>query len=201
MKKQKQTKKESHHQEWLLPPCDSLLEPEPKKDPSDSCWMKVFRKVYADLESTLPLGTILKVSINPRLTKTLARCLRSAKDPYGCFRIELSKQVLALDDPRILGDVIAHELIHTIDGCFNHSAKFKSMAKMASRFGYHVQTHFSYAYYNLENPNPKKPKEYKYIIECQTCHQQIRRVRKSKLIERPEHYRCAICGGTFKRIV
>lgn len=204
--KKKKNKNESHHKEWHLPvPSPILSDPfagtDPDADPKDLFWRKVFYDVYNNLKTIFHFGTITEISVNPRLTRSLARCLQAPEEPEGCFKIELSNQATALEDPKMLGDVIAHELIHTIPGCFNHSPNFKFMAEYARLKGYDVQTRFSYERYGLENPNAKKTEDYKYIVECQRCHQQIRRVRMSKLIEHPEQYRCTLCGGTFKRIV
>lgn len=42
--------------------------------------------------------------------------------------------------------------------------------------------------------------EIKYILECQSCGAQIKRMRMSKAVKSPWRYRCP-CGGKLKRVL
>ena len=43
--------------------------------------------------------------------------------------------------------------------------------------------------------------DYKYLIVCTQCGREVRKNRKSSIVDYPQLWRCGICGGTFKRVV
>lgn len=118
-------------------------------------------------------------------------CRKVAK---GLFQIWIT-------DLAIHGDIkstIVHELIHTVDGCFNHGKEFQSLANWLSRvYGIELGTRASKREMALS-------KEYriakaKYIIRCEKCGQIILRERATRLVKFPMTYSCG-CGGELIRI-
>ena len=151
-------------------------------------------------------GVIL-ISYNSRLRSTMGRLMQSQMTSYRkakkkidslYYILEVSPQFMQLGSRQAKRDVIAHEIIHTVTGCFNHSPLFKVIAAQLNgmRLGYYIQTKFSYSNYdNLERPERKLAK---YAVVCQICGKQITRMKKSRVITHPEKYRCPYCGGKLK---
>lgn len=104
--------------------------------------------------------------------------------------MEISSFALDYSDEEIK-DIVAHELIHTCRGCFNHGERYKKYMKRVNTLGYNVST----TYKGEEKPpvelNPK------YIAQCKKCGYKIFRMKKSKLISKPYLYKCPKCGGKF----
>ncbi len=159
-----------------------------------------YRKVRNDLERIrVPMGSVSEVRLNPRLKSTKGRCVKKG----NTFEIEINPSIIDDTKPNILDDVLAHELIHTVPYCQNHSARFKKwmMYVNSALPGYHIQVYFRYEDYGLENPREAmKTEDYPYLIECEQCHAQIGRLKKSNLVSHPQRYRCANCGGRLIRI-
>jgi len=129
---------------------------------------------------------------NSRAKKRLGSC-RKISEPLGtAFRIDISTELYKADDDK-LKTVLMHELLHTVKGCFNHGKKWKLMAATVNReMGLNIKT-------TAEMPagsesNTSNP-VYRYKIVCQSCGNTSYRVKRSKVIEHPENYRCAKCGG------
>lgn len=82
----------------------------------------------------IPLsGEIEKTVINDRAKKRLGACKKVIKpDGKTKFIIEISSVILSCSEKEICG-VIAHELIHTCEGCFNHGRMWKEYADRANR--------------------------------------------------------------------
>lgn len=113
--------------------------------------------------------------------------------PY--FQIEICEAMLDADEQEIK-NVLAHELLHTCYGCYNHGKRWKAYAeKINNMYGYNITSTTTYDKIGLEKPEKKVT--YRYRIECRKCGKIFYRQRKSKLIENPGRYRCT-CGGKLK---
>lgn len=135
---------------------------------------------------------------NSRLKRTLGRCSKYDQDPKNqqYFLIEISSYLLKTQNPALLRDVIAHELIHTIPGCDNHGPAFKKAAKKLNAYFpgvYNVQVKANLADYGLE-----APKTNHYKIVCQDCHYTMYRQRMSKFLRQIDCYQCPKCHGPLK---
>lgn len=141
----------------------------------------------------IPLsGEIEKTVINDRAKKRLGACKKVIKpDGKTKFIIEISSVILSCSEKEICG-VIAHELIHTCEGCFNHGRMWKEYADRANReYDYNIRR-----LAELEDSDIKS--EYaaknKYTIKCKKCGTVYERVRVCPLVKNPERYRCGKCG-------
>ena len=121
-----------------------------------------------------------------------ARCCKF-KRPFSStniqeeFTIEVSESALNIPTPS-LQTIIAHEVLHTVEGCFNHTKKWKMFAKRMNDFcGYKIQR--TTANLDMSGYSPK----FNYMLQCETCGMQIGRRKKSKVIEHPEKYKCPRC--------
>lgn len=156
---------------------------------------KLFTEVKNDAAAmALPYNPHVRYLGLDRCTRSLGRCRRQlGRDGHTpVYTITISRYIDTLSLQEIK-DVMMHELIHTIPGCFNHSAQFTRFADMINHKSqqiYHVQTRYKGSTFQQNTP-------YKYVIECSHCGQRLYRTRKSTITEHPGRYRCT-CGGKFQ---
>ena len=137
---------------------------------------------------------IISITINNRLSRSLGRCRRK----YGDFYIELAGKVARDDvDLHFIKNIIMHELVHTMPGCFNHGPEFHRIGDMVSRkLGYHIDTHETVE--NMEAAGVKpiiKSEEAKYALVCKKCGAKIYKMRWCNALANPGNYRHTACGG------
>lgn len=147
------------------------------------------------VEAGVPISDKIQkhIQINRRAKKRFGMCINK----NGVFTIELSEMLLEAPE-RSCMQTIAHELIHTCDGCDNHGELFRKYADiMNRRYGYDIRRTNTAEEMGIE---PAKVQgNVKYIIECQSCKTKIFRTRYSNVAAHPSRYRCR-CGGILKRI-
>ncbi|MBR2871647.1 MAG: hypothetical protein IKB98_09795 [Clostridia bacterium] len=92
---------------------------------------------------------------------------------------------------------LCHELIHTIDGCFNHDEKFMRCAELIKKYtnNYVCVTKSK----KLEDWGGKKEdvSSYNYIINCTKCGQVWCYVSKPRDYDRIPYLKCGACGGNL----
>ena len=132
------------------------------------------------------------IQVNTRAKRRFGMCTKT-KDG---FSIELS--AVLLDVPEIsCRQVLAHELIHTCRGCYNHGKLFHKYAeKMNAAYGYEIKSTNTPEELGIKDTSAEKPP--KYIIVCTKCGYQYLRSRTCPLVENPSRYLCR-CGGKLKR--
>ena len=129
------------------------------------------------------------VRINRRAATRFGCCMKRE----GCFVIELSERLL-LSEERLCCQTLAHEILHTCPGCQDHQLYWQQYAlAMNQHFGYSICRTQS-----GQEPGLQPLGAPRYLLECEDCGAQIRRMRYSPLIKHPEHYRCH-CGGKLLR--
>ena len=139
-------------------------------------------------------GNILEVKVNMRAKTRLGRCRKTSKG----YLIEINSNLLDESIKELyLKNTIIHELLHTCEGCMNHGTNWKRLADKVNRvYGYNISRVGSL-------PKEKDVKEIikpNYIIKCSKCGKTYSRIKKSKLVQHPEHYRCGRCGGKLNLI-
>ena len=97
--------------------------------------------------------------------------------------------------------VLIHEFAHAVSPLDNHSGEWKIKAEsIGAVFG---EKGFNTRCKNDEqarfNDSTGKTQNFKYAVVCQKCGRVAKREKLCKLITHPEKYRCAYCGGKFKR--
>lgn len=153
----------------------------------------------ADLDSLgIKYGRVSNWTVNTRAKCRLGQCRIVAGD---LFDINISEAVLKDDiDNQIALDVIMHELLHTVKGCFNHGAKWKKYAEYIN---------WKLPQYNMRRVATKsdtalvierKEPVYKFILRCTKCGQEIKRQKETKVVINYKRYRCGKCGGGLERI-
>lgn len=88
-----------------------------------------------DINIPVPADICEQVDINPRPKKRYGCCRLKA----GAYHIEVSEFILRCDPDKIRG-VLAHEVLHTCRGCYNHGNMWKKYAAMMnSVYGYNIK--------------------------------------------------------------
>ena len=106
-----------------------------------------------------------------------------------------------ITDLGLHGDIkstIVHELIHTVEGCFNHGKEFQSLANWLSRV-YDIELGTRASKKEMALSEEYRIAKAKYIIRCKKCGQTILRERATCLVKLPMAYSCG-CGGELIRI-
>lgn len=148
----------------------------------------IYRVVLTDCDSLkIPYTKEVPIVINSRAKRRHGCC----KKKDGKFIIEISEFVLDYPVDEIK-NVVAHEIIHTCYGCFNHKKKFKSYGEKLKPLGYNITTT-----YKGEEKTPAEI-EARYMVVCQNCGEVIYRMKRSPLVTHPQKYRCSKCKGKFK---
>lgn len=133
------------------------------------------------------------VHLNDR-TKSFGICKRE----NGIFTIYISRYFKDNDYKEVMNTLL-HELLHTVEGCFNHGNKWSSLANNVNKeYNYNISRTSDYVMNNITEDIKKQL--YKYKIICKDCNQTILRQKKSNLVKYPENYRCGKCKGKFKVI-
>lgn len=128
------------------------------------------------------------VRINKRATGRFGACFANKRN--GTFLIEIS-DVLLTAHPKACCQTLAHEVLHTCYGCQNHKKRWHRYADMMNQaYGYTITRTESPERLGVEGKNVVR-----YVVECTQCGAEIPRARRSRLVEHPEDYRCAKCGG------
>lgn len=149
------------------------------------------------LKAGVPVSPhIEEVAINTRAKKRLGACKRR-KTSLGKtgYIIEISQTALRCSEED-LSIIIAHELIHTCRGCFNHGDKWKKMATIAREaYGWDIRRTVKYEDIGLEAPRERE--KVRYRVVCTKCGKIYERRRSCPLTKEPRKYRCGKCGGTL----
>ena len=147
-------------------------------------------------------GCVRMVKSNTRFTRRLGQT-SIVDEPYSWdenrrrFDIEISEKVLADDYPTIYTkEIILHELIHTLPGCFNHGEHFKAVARTLNmKYGYNISRVAS-----SSSVACLAPQEHKYEIQCPVCGKIFYRDRMSDFVKNPQDYRHHNCNKELVRI-
>ncbi len=133
------------------------------------------------------------ITVNSRAKSRFGLCKKTSCG----YSIELSS--ILLDAPELsCKQTIAHELLHTCRGCYDHGELFRKYAAvMNTLYGYNIKRTNSCEEMGL-SPRQKE-RTINYILQCVECGRQIKRTRFSSVIAKPSKYTC-ICGGKLRRI-
>ena len=159
---------------------------------------KLIRECQMDLLTVqIRPGKVRNWCVNTRAKARWGLC---SKVENGLFDIQISAILLqdSVDDQAVK-DTIVHELLHTIPVCFKHTGKWKQYAAAVNTLlpQYHIQARSSYEEKGLGDS--RQEPEYPYLLKCVQCGAEIKRQRKSAVVEHPEKYHC-VCGGRLTRI-
>lgn len=179
-------------------------------------WMEIYLNVCEDLQMLrFPIHLADHVSVRRTLRTSLGKCYcekiwdKQSKQLVKHYYIYFNPALLDVENDEVIRDTFAHELIHTIDSCMNHSEHFKHYAAIANyTLGYHVTTTFHKETYEELSEHDQKilsfraenPAKDRYQLQCTGCDKIYSRQKLSAVVKHPEDYRCSICGSKLIRI-
>lgn len=156
--------------------------------------MKLVRECEEELDRVgIKYRTVRSWSVNTRAKCRWGQCKKLAD---GTFEINISERLLcdSADDISVKSTII-HELLHTIDGGFKHTGKWREAA---------LKVNSVYPQYNIKRTDTAeekgfgsalKPYQKNYKILCIKCGYCFYRQKASKVVTHPNRYRCGKCGG------
>lgn len=142
-------------------------------------------------------GQVRNWSVNTRAKARWGLCTKISK---AVFDIQISAALLQDDvEEQAAKDTIAHELLHTVPGCFNHTGQWKQYAAFVNARlpQYSIKARSSFEDKGVADDRPTPV--YRYGLKCLRCGAEILRQKKSAAVEHPERYRCK-CGGRLIRL-
>ena len=151
----------------------------------------VFAYRHDMLTRGIKVGKISRVRFSDKSFGKFGSCRKLMN---GYFAIEIT-------DLGMHGDVkctIVHELIHTVEGCFNHGPKFQEIARLLSS-AYNIELGTRASKHEMELSKEYRIAKAKYVIRCKKCGQVVTRQHATRLVKLPMTYRCG-CGGDLERI-
>jgi len=146
------------------------------------------------------------VDITFRSHRSYGQCCgpRSSKNRTGYqYLIRLSKYTLSNSYKSVM-NTIFHELIHTCPDCKGHDRQWRAYAaKVKKAYGYDIRPldgdKTDEDRRNLEKGYTKRRLIERYVIGCPSYGRTIVRKKKTKLVQRPDRYKCAICNVKLVR--
>lgn len=153
-------------------------------------------------EAGIVPGNIRRIVTNSRTKNRWGRCTRKLDNMTGDFyyEIEIGEWMTEEKFPeKLIRNTIAHEIIHSCEGCMNHGVKFHQLASiMNAKYGYDIQTYVSKE--EMAIRNEVEPVEYRYKIRCKKCGHEYGKHRMCEVLRNPSLYTHTGCGGNFIRI-
>lgn len=144
-------------------------------------------------------GKVSNLIVNSRAKNRWGRC--SFKKETNSYEIQLNSTLLedgVADDGAI--NTMLHELLHTVEGCDGHGAKWKYLADRVRRnYGIVIKRTSSAQDKGVPEDNPMNAK---YVFKCNHCGKIVTWDRECKFTRLYECYRCGTCHiGKFKKII
>lgn len=132
----------------------------------------ILKQIILEIESLdIAVG---KINPSVKFTSnktTLGTCKKLNNSDFD-FEIRITKLI---SNETSLKNTIAHEVLHTVEGCFNHGKKWKAMAeKVNSKYGYNI-TRLGDVSETISTP--------KYLVVCKNCGMEYRYFKKGKVIK------------------
>ena len=155
----------------------------------------IYHECLADVHNLgILTGKINSVTVDTRAKK---RWGLTRKNPDGTFDININVSLLYdTTDDWATKNTVAHEILHTVKGCFDHKALWQEYAnRMNAAYGYNIKRCTSFAEKGLEPVGRIRNEEYKYTLTCTCCGGKHYYKRLSKAVQHPEWFRCGRCNG------
>lgn len=159
-------------------------------------FQRLLREARAEMDSlNIPYAKYINyIEVNTRAKGRWGQC----KKRDGKFSINLSSELLKTNS-KAIKDTIIHELIHTVDGCFNHGQKFQFYANLMNKnFGYSISRVSTLEEKGFNREEYKKNISFKYTVKCDNCGIENHYQRKAKIFTVLERCVCSKCKSHGK---
>lgn len=151
---------------------------------------------------SIPYTKPMSVSVNKRITRSWGQTRRII-GYNGTYYYEIKVNSILVDDEvpeRELIDTLAHELIHTCNGCFDHGETWKMYAyKFNKAYGYNVSRVKSGDEIAAQKLKERRERN-SYKVTCEKCGYEWHYQRWCKVTANPSNYHHKECGGKLKLI-
>jgi len=144
-------------------------------------------------------------SVNNRAKSRFGQCHNIQSE--GRSEINIAKFLLdenITPDDIGLKNTIIHELLHALAPGEGHRGKWKKLADSVTRKSngkYVIKRCSSYEEKGVDRDGlqitSRKRSKAKYVIRCEHCGMTATRTRMTKVIRRPDLYRCGRCSGSL----
>lgn len=175
-----------------------------KNDVKNYTAKDVLAEIQEDIQLLAAIGypevtkNIYSVKINNKRARSLGRCATCDGKHYT---ITINNYHLKLSPASEVHNTIMHEVIHSLPGCMNHGAKWKTAANKVNRY-YNFPTITRCAEVGKkEEFSDYANATYKYIVECKGCGSKFRFMRKSKTVAACQNGRATCSCGSRNFIV
>ena len=151
-------------------------------------------------ELKIPVSSSIEknVTVNGRPKKRFGCCRKKAER----FTIEISRFLLEAEgcNEKIIKGVLAHEVLHTCPGCYEHGTLWKNYAaQMNAAYGYKIKRVNTFTEMGMPEREEELAgkRQIRYIIQCKKCGRQYPRQRFTCVMQKINAYRCQ-CGGKLE---
>ena len=129
-----------------------------------------------------------------------AQILKGIGAYRGQYDIEVSNSLFeAIKDDAVqrqcLLTTLCHELIHTINGCFNHDDKFMHCAELIKKYTNNYVCVSKNKKLSDWGGDVEDVKSYKYIVICKKCGAKWGYVSKPRSYGNERNFVCSLCDG------
>ena len=115
------------------------------------------------------------------------------KDGYIAYKLEISTQLSGEDDRTVKRSFSTN--------CCTPVRNVRITERNGSQLSQRVNREYGYAISRVASADRfiwKEKRDCRYKLICRNCGNVSYRIRKSKVVSRPENYRCSRCGGRIR---
>lgn len=159
------------------------------------------KDIFHSLKIPARFNMIYSVKFDKRVCTKLGCCKIRAHS----INIVMSTICLALGKEEIR-NTLAHEILHTIEGCDNHDERFHHYANILNNSMNGLKIVPRVEFRNIikvlgEDMRKLHYTPYKYIAKCAKCGEILMYFsKKTEIVKYPELFNCNACGGDLKII-
>ena len=143
------------------------------------------------------------VTINNRLSGVFGRCITKTMGGKAIsHKIEIAGFLVKNGSEQGIKDTIAHEYLHTCDGCQNHGAKWKHYASIISDM-YDVTRTSTAESKGIDKRIvvQRVEESYKYVVKCGGCGVESKYKRMGKNLKNLNRCICSRCGSKELKLI
>lgn len=137
------------------------------------------------------------VTISNRLKRVFGNCKRRVRYGEVSYEIKIASFLAEHGDEYGIKSTIAHEFIHTCDGCMNHGKLWKKYGDMVSDL-YDINRCDTMESKGINEEVAKQLYkqicDYKYVVICDTCGYTWKYKRFTKTLRNIKNCKCPYCN-------